>query len=97
MRKPTDFKACALCLFKVLIPTGVIDSGTTMPTRESSSKVVGVTNPNEQTERASRSQSCYQMGFHPKSSILPHMTDLLRSSYVRLTDVLDITRTTKIR
>ena len=38
-----------------------------------------------------------KMGFHPKSSILTHSIDFLRSSYVRLTYFLDITRTTKVR
>ena len=33
-----------------------------------------------------------QMGFHPKSSILSHMTVFLRSLYVRLTCLLDIMR-----
>jgi len=38
-----------------------------------------------------------KMGFHPKSSISTHMRDILRSSYGRLTNLLDITRTTKNR
>ena len=37
------------------------------------------------------------MGFHPKSRILTHMKDFLRSSYVCLDSLLDITRTTKSR
>ena len=41
--------------------------------------------------------STFVMGFHPKSSILTHMMDFLRSSYVCLDYFLDITRTTKSR